>query len=335
MLQLEWDELPINNFTVNPSSQDGGERSDVPDDDDTLITLAVESSARHPLRSPSIPCGSCFSTRTITPSETVTGAEGETRPRLTRLLKGLSDDSVAESNGPGDTTAPSDEPEPGSDIIVHEVGPTDTIAGVALRYGISIAALRRANQLWPSDPIHLRTELIIPRGNTLRVRSPIPGSRKAHTVYSSDDEPLSRSSSDVLVSTLIATRSAILSVFPARMSLESLSSRTSVSEDHELHVVRTAPPSVTSSDESHNTLGTHQSHEVTATTSSHARYQRSIIPPFTHLPCAPTDDYTRSDLNYTSLVSNSCLPSAVYVPVRTLQLEPEPGMELPIRGPRD
>lgn len=122
MLQLEWDELPItDNFTTNPSSQDGGVRSDAPEDD-TLINLAVESSARHPLRSPSIPRGSCFSTRTITPSETVTGAEGETRPRLTRLLKGLSDDNVAGSNGPGDTTAPSDEPEPGSDIIVHEVG---------------------------------------------------------------------------------------------------------------------------------------------------------------------------------------------------------------------
>ncbi|KAI0326384.1 hypothetical protein GY45DRAFT_1374000 [Cubamyces sp. BRFM 1775] len=47
-------------------------------------------------------------------------------------------------------------------VIVHEVQPTDSLAGVALKYGISLADLRRANQLWPSDPIHLRDTLYIP-----------------------------------------------------------------------------------------------------------------------------------------------------------------------------
>lgn len=40
--------------------------------------------------------------------------------------------------------------------------PKDSLAGVALRYGVSLPDLRRANQLWPSDPIHLRRVLYIP-----------------------------------------------------------------------------------------------------------------------------------------------------------------------------
>ena len=38
----------------------------------------------------------------------------------------------------------------------------DSIAGVALKYGISLADLRRANHLWASDSIHLRKVLYIP-----------------------------------------------------------------------------------------------------------------------------------------------------------------------------
>lgn len=33
---------------------------------------------------------------------------------------------------------------------------------MALKYGISLADLRRANHLWPSDPIHLRKILYVP-----------------------------------------------------------------------------------------------------------------------------------------------------------------------------
>jgi hypothetical protein len=42
------------------------------------------------------------------------------------------------------------------------VSSKDSLPGVSLRYGISLADLRRANQLWPSDPIHLRSVLYIP-----------------------------------------------------------------------------------------------------------------------------------------------------------------------------
>ena len=51
-----------------------------------------------------------------------------------------------------------------------QVGPNNSFAGIALRYGISIAALGRANQLWPSDPIHFPTKLLILCGNALRIR---------------------------------------------------------------------------------------------------------------------------------------------------------------------
>ena len=44
--------------------------------------------------------------------------------------------------------------------------PKDSLAGVALKYGITLAELRRANQLWTSDSIHLRKVLYIPVDKT-------------------------------------------------------------------------------------------------------------------------------------------------------------------------
>lgn len=112
----------------------------------------------------------------------------DTRPRLKRLLSGLQidpghrdrdgDDSreqVASSKSTGGLAE--------RIVIVHEVCshftvsaclvahllpsptqilPKDSLPGVSLKYGISLADLRRANHLWPSDPIHLRKVLYIP-----------------------------------------------------------------------------------------------------------------------------------------------------------------------------
>ena len=47
-----------------------------------------------------------------------------------------------------------------------QVQPKDSLAGVALKYGINLADLRRANQLWTSDTIHLRKVLYIPVDKT-------------------------------------------------------------------------------------------------------------------------------------------------------------------------
>lgn len=50
----------------------------------------------------------------------------------------------------------------------------DSLAGVSLKYGISLPNLRRANQLWTSDPIHLRDVLYIPIDQASRAREYIP-----------------------------------------------------------------------------------------------------------------------------------------------------------------
>ncbi|KAJ6498799.1 peptidoglycan-binding LysM domain protein [Mycena sanguinolenta] len=91
---------------------------------------------------------------------------GITRPQLTRIV-----------NIPALVDVP---PVPGADMIiaepppdekvvlVHQVTPKDSLAGVALKYGIAMADLRRANHLWSSDPIHLRKVLYIPLDKTSR-----------------------------------------------------------------------------------------------------------------------------------------------------------------------
>ncbi|THH18744.1 hypothetical protein EW146_g2280 [Bondarzewia mesenterica] len=47
-------------------------------------------------------------------------------------------------------------------FFCYQVQYHDSLAGVALKYGIALAELRRANQLWASDSIHLRKVLYIP-----------------------------------------------------------------------------------------------------------------------------------------------------------------------------
>ncbi|GAA5935038.1 uncharacterized protein JCM15063_003133 [Sporobolomyces koalae] len=48
------------------------------------------------------------------------------------------------------------------EVVVHKVLKTDTIASVSLQYGISQQALRKANRLWATDPIHFKATLLIP-----------------------------------------------------------------------------------------------------------------------------------------------------------------------------
>ncbi|OCH91699.1 hypothetical protein OBBRIDRAFT_834028 [Obba rivulosa] len=89
----------------------------------------------------------------------------DTRPHLKRLL---SDSTPV----PGDTAISLDPPdhrpmppparEEEKAVLVHEILPTDSLPGVALKYGIKLADLRKANQLWASDSIHLRKVLYIP-----------------------------------------------------------------------------------------------------------------------------------------------------------------------------
>ncbi|CAG8598942.1 8996_t:CDS:2 [Ambispora leptoticha] len=47
-------------------------------------------------------------------------------------------------------------------VIVHEVKKTDTLAGIALFYGIELPILKKANKLWTNDSIHMHKYLYIP-----------------------------------------------------------------------------------------------------------------------------------------------------------------------------
>ncbi|KAH7985383.1 hypothetical protein HPB49_026449 [Dermacentor silvarum] len=46
--------------------------------------------------------------------------------------------------------------------IKHVVQPGDTLQGIALRYGVTTEELKRANRLWTSDSLFLRTWLAVP-----------------------------------------------------------------------------------------------------------------------------------------------------------------------------
>ncbi|KAG6375701.1 hypothetical protein JVT61DRAFT_3276 [Boletus reticuloceps] len=301
------------------------------------VTLTRNSSPQYdPLRSRSV--SPAF--RTQNDMQTVTGSEGEAQPRLTPPLNlhGSSSEMAGEDGNTGSAT----KIPRSSDTIIHPVGPNDSYAGVALRYGVSIAVLRRANQLWPSDPIHLRTELLIPRGDARRARhKPTHGPRTDASVRSAAEPPPDMSL-DLVTSSLVAARDMFLSVLPARISLDSLSSRASMSEDHELDDLEAGrrrkmlfamePPFA------------QDGHELDML--AVPRAQRRL--PDVAVSCSPERHVDAShvsgarDLRSRSISSSHTVslqrlprrqPFAV-LPVRTSQLEPEPVMELPVRRSR-
>ncbi|KAF8975579.1 hypothetical protein BGZ46_009009 [Entomortierella lignicola] len=47
-------------------------------------------------------------------------------------------------------------------VIIHQVTPSDTLAGIALYYGIQVPILKKSNKLWTNDSIHTRKYLYIP-----------------------------------------------------------------------------------------------------------------------------------------------------------------------------
>ncbi|XP_055617295.1 lysM and putative peptidoglycan-binding domain-containing protein 1 isoform X2 [Toxorhynchites rutilus septentrionalis] len=47
-------------------------------------------------------------------------------------------------------------------LIRHEIGKTDTLQGIALKYGCTMEQIRRVNRLLPTDTIFLRQSLMIP-----------------------------------------------------------------------------------------------------------------------------------------------------------------------------
>ncbi|KAF5321620.1 hypothetical protein D9619_001487 [Psilocybe cf. subviscida] len=99
---------------------------------------------------------------------------GITRPHLSRLVSDPNaPEDVPESSKHGKSQSQPSPPQE-KDVIVHHVTPKDSLAGVSLKYGISLANLRRANQLWTSDTIHRRDVLYIPIDQASRARDFIP-----------------------------------------------------------------------------------------------------------------------------------------------------------------
>ncbi|KAF8325180.1 uncharacterized protein EI90DRAFT_3019156 [Cantharellus anzutake] len=84
---------------------------------------------------------------------------GKPHPSATSTLDGWTNGLGAT----GSSTEPTDAA-PGNtrEVYVHEIMPADSLESVALKYGIKVAALRKANKLWPTDSIHLRKVLYIP-----------------------------------------------------------------------------------------------------------------------------------------------------------------------------
>lgn len=78
-------------------------------------------------------------------------------------------------------------------MIKHVVCKTDTLQGLALRYGVTTEQIRRANRLFANDSLFLREFLMIPVPDTDGLLSPA-GSASASLV-SSPASPMSPSSS--------------------------------------------------------------------------------------------------------------------------------------------
>jgi len=46
--------------------------------------------------------------------------------------------------------------------IKHKLEPSDTLQGLAVKYGVSVERLKRANKLWSNDSFHIKDTLLIP-----------------------------------------------------------------------------------------------------------------------------------------------------------------------------
>ncbi|KAJ3989528.1 hypothetical protein F5890DRAFT_1400892 [Lentinula detonsa] len=118
------------------------------------------------------------------------GDTGITRPHLTRILDSerlVDVPSILDGQEDTDKDRPTEDEKV---VIVHQVSPKDSLAGVSLKYRIKLTELRRANHLWASDSIHLRRVLYIPLEKTS-----LPPSSAIPSFSSSSAEPASPCSS--------------------------------------------------------------------------------------------------------------------------------------------
>ncbi|KAK1921973.1 hypothetical protein DB88DRAFT_376069 [Papiliotrema laurentii] len=127
--------------------------------------------------------------------DTDDAASDVSRPTLRRLTS-QTERQVAESSRSGAgsqsegsargsldmLTMSQKEPSAEVEVLVHHVKPTESLAGIALLYGIDLPTLRKINKLWASDSVHLRTHLYVPieacrwnKASETFIRGPGPG----------------------------------------------------------------------------------------------------------------------------------------------------------------
>ncbi|GJE92766.1 LysM peptidoglycan-binding domain-containing protein [Phanerochaete sordida] len=152
---------------------------------DTVVGSSSATDLRHPLAAAALGTPASASRSSLT----------DTRPRLKRLLSDLeatSGQARADVDAPGRASSPTGAGARAGPkerlVIVHEVSPKDSLPGVSLKYGISLADLRRANQMWPSDPIHLRKVLYIPLDKSHKAKDFVLSQLELNSTSSSLDE---------------------------------------------------------------------------------------------------------------------------------------------------
>ncbi|KAK3116811.1 hypothetical protein LTR53_002446 [Teratosphaeriaceae sp. CCFEE 6253] len=103
---------------------------------------------------------------------------------LGKFKRRLSDDQASLSAPPGDHEYRD------ALVYVHRVQKADTLAGITIRYNCSANTLRKANRMWPNDPVHSRETLILPVDACGVKGKMVPGP-EALDLLSSDADALS------------------------------------------------------------------------------------------------------------------------------------------------
>ena len=81
-------------------------------------------------------------------------------------------------------------------LIKHIVSATDTLQGIALKYGVTTEQIRRANRLWASDSLFLREHLLIPISSESPLSLSVDGTNETeHNAIQSVSSPSSITSS--------------------------------------------------------------------------------------------------------------------------------------------
>ncbi|TRM70202.1 hypothetical protein BD626DRAFT_391804 [Schizophyllum amplum] len=279
-----------------------------------------------------------------------------TRPSLSR--------AVSDHESPNDNTHNSlTEEEAREDeklVLVHEVQPKDSLAAVSIKYGIPMNDLRRANSMWTNDSIHLRRSLYIPIEKASRIpKSPASPFPSAETSSPGAGAENALSSDLTGHATLRRIPAARLSYFPpqpssisARPSLDStLRPPLAMSTRHSLdstppnamrkHIraattpsfAASSPPTIGSllnalpvrlsldSTTSGSTTDSEEHVELTDVIHSRRRKSSSTLKP---------GEATRSsDVVKTDDTTSATARTSPGRRIRTLQMEPEPGMVVP------